>query len=114
MLLEDYNREPWFIPRRARLCKDSILNRLSDADLFFYRVDITPLDEVQYSCLENPKDRGAWQATVHGVTRVRHDLEAKSPPTRSISWRDRILRSLAGSLGILHGIPFILHSFPIV
>ena len=21
----------------------------------------------QYSCLENPKDRGAWQATVHGV-----------------------------------------------
>jgi len=23
---------------------------------------------LQYSCLENPKDRGAWQATVHGVT----------------------------------------------
>ena len=22
----------------------------------------------QYSCLENPTDRGAWQATVHGVT----------------------------------------------
>ena len=22
----------------------------------------------QYSCLENPKDRGAWQATVHRVT----------------------------------------------
>ena len=21
----------------------------------------------QYSCLENPKDRGAWQAIVHGV-----------------------------------------------
>ena len=21
----------------------------------------------QYSCLENPMDRGAWQATVHGV-----------------------------------------------
>ena len=20
----------------------------------------------QYSCLENPRDRGAWQATVHG------------------------------------------------
>ena len=26
----------------------------------------------QYSCLENPMDRGAWQATVHRVT-VRHD-----------------------------------------
>ena len=24
-------------------------------------------DPLQYSCLENPIDRGAWQATVHGV-----------------------------------------------
>ena len=23
---------------------------------------------LEYSCLENPMDRGAWQATVHGVT----------------------------------------------
>ena len=23
----------------------------------------------QYSCLENPMDRGAWQATIHGVAR---------------------------------------------
>ena len=23
---------------------------------------------LQYSCLENPMDIGAWQATVHGVT----------------------------------------------
>ena len=28
---------------------------------------------LQYSCLENPMDREAWQATVHGVTKVRHD-----------------------------------------
>ena len=28
---------------------------------------------LQYSCLENPMDREAWQATVHGVTRVGHD-----------------------------------------
>ena len=27
----------------------------------------------QYSCLENPMDRGAWQVTVHGVARVGHD-----------------------------------------
>ena len=26
-----------------------------------------------YSCLENPTDRGAWQATVQGSQRVRHD-----------------------------------------
>ena len=24
---------------------------------------------LQYSCLENPKDRGAWQARVHSVTK---------------------------------------------
>ena len=30
----------------------------------------TPL---QYFCLENPMDRGAWQAAVHGVARVGHD-----------------------------------------
>ena len=32
---------------------------------------------LQYSCLENTMDRGVWQATVHGVTRVRHDLVTK-------------------------------------
>ena len=28
----------------------------------------------EYSCLENPKDRGGWQATVHMVVGVGHDL----------------------------------------
>ena len=37
---------------------------------------------LQYSCLENPMDRGAWQYTVHGVTIVRQDKGTKpSPPT---------------------------------
>ena len=35
---------------------------------------------LQYSYLENPMDRGAWRATVHGVTRVGHDLVTKPPP----------------------------------
>ena len=34
---------------------------------------------LQYSCLENPMDGGALQATVHRVARVRHDLAAKLP-----------------------------------
>ena len=37
---------------------------------------------LQYSCLENPKDRGAWWATVHGVansqTQNRSDLAQKA------------------------------------
>ena len=35
---------------------------------------------LQYSCLENPMDREAWEATVHGVARVRHNLATKPPP----------------------------------
>ena len=34
----------------------------------------------QYSCLENPMDRGAWRATVHGVARVRQNLATKQQP----------------------------------
>ena len=40
---------------------------------------------LQYSCLENPMNRGAWQATVHGVARVGHDLATKPPTTMSFS-----------------------------
>ena len=25
---------------------------------------------LQYSCLENPKDKGVWWVTVHGITKV--------------------------------------------
>ena len=28
---------------------------------------------LEYSCLENPMDRGAWQVTVHGIMRVSHN-----------------------------------------
>ena len=35
-------------------------------NIYFGRSDGTPL---QYSCLENPMDRGAWWAVVHGVTK---------------------------------------------
>ena len=34
----------------------------------------------QYPYLENPMDRGIWRATVHGTTRVRHNLATKPPP----------------------------------
>ena len=35
---------------------------------------------LQYSYLENLMDRGAWQAIIHGVERVGHDLATKLPP----------------------------------
>ena len=33
---------------------------------------------LQYSCLENPMDRVAWQATVHGVTKRQTRLKQLS------------------------------------
>ena len=35
---------------------------------------------LQYSFLGNAMDRGAWQVTVHGVSRVRRDFVTESPP----------------------------------
>ena len=31
---------------------------------------------LQYSCLQNPMDRGAWRAAVHGVTKESDTAEA--------------------------------------
>ena len=39
---------------------------------------------LQYSCLENPKDRGAWWATVYGVAQSRTRLKQLS--SSSSSW----------------------------
>ena len=36
---------------------------------------------LQYSCLENPRDRGVWRATVHGIARVGPDLATEPPPS---------------------------------
>ena len=44
----------------------------------------TPL---QYSCLENPMDGGAWWAAVHGVARVRHDWAISLSLFTFMHWR---------------------------
>ena len=46
-----------------------------------------PLEEgfgnsFQYSCLENPMDRGAWRATVHGIAKSRTWLKQLNAHTR--------------------------------
>ena len=46
---------------------------------------------LQYSYLGNPMDRGAWQATMHGVPRVGHDLVTKLPPPFAITASLQIL-----------------------
>ena len=38
---------------------------------------------IQYSCLENPMDRGAWRATAHRVTKSRTRLKLLSAHART-------------------------------
>ena len=35
---------------------------------------------LQYSCLGNPMERGAWQAVAHGVAGIGHSWETRPPP----------------------------------
>ena len=54
-----------------RIVSRSGIAGLYDTVLFFREGNGTPL---QYSCLENPMDRGAWWAAVHWVTEGRTQL----------------------------------------
>ena len=44
---------------------------------------------LQYSCLGNPMDRGAWQATVHGATK-------ESDMTQQLNDRDKVAIAVQG------------------
>jgi len=41
-------------------------------------------NSLQYSCLEDPMDRGAWRATVLWIKKVRQDLTTKQQEKRII------------------------------
>ena len=49
---------------------------------------------LQYSCLENPLDRGAWRATVHGVAKSRTRLSNKTAATNVCQTLDTSARVL--------------------
>ena len=51
-------------------------------------------DPLQYSCLENPMDRGAWWATVRGVTKSRTQLKWLN----SASWLEHMASSSSCSM----------------
>ena len=45
---------------------------------------------IHFSILENPMDREAWRATVHGIARGGHILVIKPPPIWFNSWVGKI------------------------
>ena len=50
---------------------------------------------LQYSCLENPMSRGAWRATVHGVTNSQTQLKRISMQAHAGSTYDLLNESFA-------------------
>ena len=46
---------------------------------------------LQYSCLENPMDRGAWQATVYGVAKSRTQLRDSATTTKGKGSRELLI-----------------------
>ena len=59
----------WVTKSQTRLRDFTSLTSLASY-FYHWRRKWQPL---QYSCLENPMDRGAWQAMVHGVAESRKD-----------------------------------------
>ena len=47
------------------------------------------INPLQYSCLEYPMDRGAWRATIHGVTKSQTWLKQLSMHPRTMSYLSR-------------------------
>ena len=41
---------------------------------------------LQCSCLENPRDRGAWWAAIYGVDRVEHDWRDLAVVVGAVEW----------------------------
>ena len=56
-------------------------------------------DSLQYCCLENPMDRGAWQATVHMVTKSQTWLKQLGTAVWTRKCQHRLIRELEKALG---------------
>ena len=69
---------------------------------------------LQYSCLENPMDRGVWQATVHRVAESRTQLSTLFSISKTISKQEAhavedtactpVIWAPASNTGLNHGL----------
>ena len=68
---------------------------------------------LQYSCLENPMDREAWWATVHGVAKSRTQLTRLSTYCETLLETLKVLVYSASDNSYSKEILFnFIHSFP--
>ena len=62
---------PWWLSGKVSACNEGDTGLIPELGRSLGEENGNPL---QYSCLENSKDRGAWRATVHGVAKSRTRL----------------------------------------
>ena len=60
---------------------------------------------LQYSCQENPMDRGAWQSTVHGVATTVHGVAKSQTQLKQLS------TNTAHTHTVLYSISHLLYPF---
>ena len=63
---------PWWLSSKESTCNAGDVGSIPELGRSPGEGNGKPL---QYSCLENPMDRGAWQATVHGVAKSQTRLK---------------------------------------
>ena len=93
---------------------------LDTTERFHFHFSLSCLGEgndspLQCSCLENPRDRGAWWASIYGVHRVGHDWSdlaaAACAWKRPRSSDSKVLSALSISNGIWRSLYFLLSCF---
>ena len=57
---------PRWLSGKEFICKAGDIGSIPGSGVFLGEENSNPF---QYSCLENPMDRGAWWITVHGVAK---------------------------------------------
>ena len=72
---------PWWLSSKESACNTGDVGSIPRLGRSPRGGDGNPL---QYSCLGNPMDRGAWWASVHGVAKVGHYLVTKQQHLFSI------------------------------
>ena len=71
-------------------------------------VDLVSGNPLQCSCLENPRDGGAWWAAVYGVTQSQTRLKRLSSSSSSNTWD---MREESGFYGSSRKIPYSSQAF---
>ena len=90
-------------PERAELSYKASLFFTFFLSFFFFSDACTMTGEgngnpLEYSCLENPMDRGAWWATVHGFAKSWTRLKRLSTHAHTMSQRDEKIVQLCPQL----------------